>query len=82
MKPDKLLGWTIENPGKRSHVIGTTDIVVGIRNPAVCTVSFSLCGTKGHAGSVQREPNNTPCARCLGVAFKLARKNQLPDISI
>lgn len=80
MTPDTLLGWSIENPGKRSHLIGSTDIVVGTRSPGMVTVAYSLCGTKGHGGSVQKEPNQIACSRCLGVAFKLARTDELPNI--
>lgn len=72
----------IENPGRKSHLIGTADIVVGTSSPAVVTVASSLCGTKGHGGSVQREPNTYPCARCMGVAFKLAKQNRLPDMHV
>ncbi len=82
MTPDTILGWTIENPNKRSHLIGSTDVVVGTRSAATVTVSYSLCGTRGHGGSVQREPNQIACARCLGAAFKLARKDKLPSISL
>lgn len=82
MTPDTILGWSIENPGRRSHVIGTADITVGTSRPAVVTIASSLCGTTGHGGSVQAEPNQTPCARCIGVAFKLARKNKLPDMTL
>ena len=82
MIPDVILGWTIENPGKKSHVIGSTDVTVGARTPGVVTVSYSLCGTKGHGGSVQAEPNQVPCSRCLSSAFKLARKNKLPDMRL
>jgi hypothetical protein len=82
MIPDKILGWTIENPGRRSHLVGTVDITVGTRRPGVVTVASSLCGTQGHGGSVQAAPNQHPCARCMGVAFKLARKGKLPDMEI
>lgn len=80
MKPTTILGWSIENPGKRSHVIGATDIVVGTRNPAIVSVASSLCGTKGHGGGVQAEPNQTPCRRCLSRAFALAQNGELPDM--
>jgi len=80
MQPDNLLGWSIENPGRRSHLIGTTEITVGTSRPGTVLVASSLCGTSGHGGSVQREPNQHPCARCLGVAFKLAKAEKLPDI--
>jgi hypothetical protein len=79
VKPTTILGWSIENPGRRSHVIGTTDIVVGTRSPATVTVASSLCGTR-NGGSVQAEPNQVPCARCLDIAFKLARTDDLPDM--
>jgi hypothetical protein len=80
VKPDTILGWSIENPGRRSHVIGATDIVVGTRSPATVTVASSLCGTRGHGGSVQAEPNQVPCSRCLSVAYRLARKGELLDM--
>jgi len=80
MRPDTILGWSIENPGRRSHIIGTANITVGTTRPAVVTVASSLCGQSGHGGSVQKEPNQTPCARCLGVAFALAKRDALPDM--
>lgn len=82
MVPDHILGWSIENPGRRSHLIGTADITVGTRRPAVVAVASSLCGTPGHGGSVQATPNQTPCARCMGVAFKLAKRDKLPDMEM
>jgi hypothetical protein len=82
MTPDKILGWSIENPGRRSHLVGTTEIVVGTTRPGTVIVASSLCGTSGHGGSVQAQPNETPCARCMGVAFRLAKHNKLPDMEV
>ena len=82
MTPEKVLGWSVEGPGKRSHLIGTADVVVGTSSPATVTVSFSLCGTTGHGTEIQEVPSQVPCARCMGVAFRLARKDRLPDMEI
>jgi hypothetical protein len=83
MKPDRILGWSVEkDAGRRSHVIGVADIVVGTTRPAIVTVSFSLCGTRGHGGSFDIEPSRTPCSRCLSVAFGLARNGELPAMQL
>ncbi len=80
MKPTKLLGWSIENPGRRSHLIGSAAIVVGTSRPGEVLIAFPFCGTARTGGSVQNEPNQTRCARCMGVAFKLARTDELPQL--
>jgi hypothetical protein len=82
MTPDVILGWTVAESGKRSHVIGSAEFVVGMKTPGVVTVVSSLCGTKGHSDRVQDEPNGIPCSKCLSAAFKQAESDELPDMTV
>lgn len=75
MIPTEIRGWSVETGTRKSHIIGSTDIVVGTSSPGVVTVSFSLCGTTGH-GEPAPEPSSVCCRRCLAIAFKQARAGQ------
>lgn len=82
MTPDAILGWSQDADGRRSHVIGATDIVVGSTRLGVVRVVSSLCGQRGHSTHVSDHPNQIPCARCLNRAWYLTVLGVLPDMTV
>ncbi len=80
MRAERILGWSVEAGGRKSHLVGESDFVVGTSRPAIVTVRSSLCGTAGHSALLDPEPNNVMCSRCLGVAFAMAKDGTLPAL--
>lgn len=59
-----ILGWSIENPGKASHLV----VNLGFNRVTGNALSRAACGSKRVAGSVfspNRWPDNRTCKSCL-----------------
>jgi hypothetical protein len=81
MTPQTILGWTHDLSGKRSHLVCESALVVGTRGAIDARVRFLLCGhTSETITGIADEANQPMCAKCLGSAFKLAKRNALPDM--
>lgn len=80
MKPDTILGWSLDTKG-RSHLVCESTVVVGTRSAADATVLFLLCGTTSETmHGVADEANRPMCSKCIACAFKLAKLDSLPDM--